>query len=104
MAPSKQLLRDHRQLRNVLEAFGRVLDAVEVGPQAGRAGTPDPENALAGIVNEMQKGGWEVMLRDKPRNPPLATLKLTTKDNKEVWASVEVFDTARVLVIEPGAR
>jgi len=31
----------------------------------------------------MQKGGWEVLLRDEPRNPPLATLKLTTKDNRD---------------------
>ena len=61
-------------------------------------------DVLAGIVNEMEKGGWEVMLRDEPRNPPLATLKFTTKDNKEVWASVEVFDKARVLVLEPTAR
>jgi hypothetical protein len=60
--------------------------------------------ALAGIVSEMQKGGWEVMLRDEPRNPPLATLKLTTKDNRDVWASVEVLDQARVLMLEPAAR
>jgi hypothetical protein len=61
-------------------------------------------DALAGIVNEMQKGGWEVMLRDEPRNPPLATLKLTTKDNRDVWASVEVLDQARVLLLEPAGR
>src|SRR5258708_26686073 len=61
-------------------------------------------DARAGIVSEMQKGGWEVMLRDEPRNPPLATLKLTTKDNRDVWASVEVLDQARVLLLEPTAR
>jgi len=61
-------------------------------------------DALAGIVNEMQKGGWEVMLRDEPRNPPLATLKLTTKDNRDVWASVEVLDQAHVLLLEPAGR
>ena len=61
-------------------------------------------DALAGIVSEMQKGGWEVLLRDEPRNPPLATLKLTTKDNRDVWASVEVLDQARVLMLEPGSR
>jgi hypothetical protein len=60
----------------------------------------DKRNALDGIVTAMQKGGWEVMMRDEPRNPPLATLKLTTDDNKVVWASVEVFDKARVLVLE----
>jgi hypothetical protein len=61
----------------------------------------DPRDALAGIVGRMQKSGWEVLLRDEPRNPPLATLKRVTKDNKELWASVEVFDKARVLVLEP---
>lgn len=60
----------------------------------------DKRQALEGIVAAMQKGGWEVMLRDEPRIPPLATLKLTTDDNKVVWASVEVFETARVLVLE----
>ena len=64
----------------------------------------DRRDALAGIVSEMQKGGWEVMLRDEPRNPPLATLKLTTKDNRDVWASVEVLERARVLMLEPAAR
>ena len=61
-------------------------------------------DALAGIVSEMQKGGWEVMLRDEPRNPPLATLKLTTRDNRDIWASVEVLDQARVLLLEPVGR
>jgi hypothetical protein len=60
----------------------------------------DKRNALAGIVSELQKGGWEVMMRDEPRVPPLATLKLVTDDNKVLWASVEVFDKARVLVLE----
>ena len=61
-------------------------------------------DVLAGIVREMEQGGWEVLLRDEPRVPPLATLKFTTKDNKEVFATVEVFDKARVLVLEPAAR
>ncbi len=52
----------------------------------------------------MEKGGWEVLLRDEPRSPPLATLKFTTRDNKDVFATVEVFDKARVLVLEPAAR
>jgi hypothetical protein len=60
----------------------------------------DRRDALNGIVRELEKGGWEVMMRDEPRNPPLATLKLTTDDNKVMWASVEVFDKARVLVLE----
>ena len=60
----------------------------------------DKRTALDGIVSELQKGGWEVMMRDEPRVPPLATLKLVTDDNKVLWASVEVFDKARVLVLE----
>jgi hypothetical protein len=60
----------------------------------------DKRAALDGIVGSMQSGGWEVMMRDEPRVPPLATLKLVTKDNKVLWASVEVLDTARVLVLE----
>jgi hypothetical protein len=60
----------------------------------------DKRNALDGIVSALQKGGWEVMMRDEPRVPPLATLKLVTDDNKVLWASVEVFDKARVLVLE----
>ena len=60
----------------------------------------DERAALGGIVESMKKGGWEVMLRDEPRVPPLATLKKITDDNKVLWASVEVFDTARVLVLE----
>ena len=62
------------------------------------------QDALAGIVNEMEKGGWEVMFRDEPAKPPLATLKRANeKDNsKDIWATVEVFDRkARVLVLEP---
>jgi hypothetical protein len=60
----------------------------------------DKRNALDDIVSALQKGGWEVMMRDEPRVPPLATLKLVTDDNKVLWASVEVFEKARVLVLE----
>ena len=59
-------------------------------------------NALAGIIHEMEKGGWEVLLRDEPRVPPLATLKHRDKDGRELWARVEIFDLARVAVLEPG--
>lgn len=59
-------------------------------------------NALAGIVHEMQKGGWEVVFRDEPAVPPLATLKLREKDGTELWARIEIFELARVAVLEPG--
>ncbi|HUQ29597.1 MAG TPA: hypothetical protein VM051_13465 [Usitatibacter sp.] len=61
---------------------------------------PDKRAALERIVESLKKGGWEVMMIDEPRQPPLATLKLTTDDNRVLWASVEVFETARVLVLE----
>jgi hypothetical protein len=61
---------------------------------------PDKRAALEGIVASLKKGGWEVMMIDEPRQPPLATLKLTTDDNRVLWASVEMFDTARLLVLE----
>ena len=61
---------------------------------------PDKRAALERIVESLKKGGWEVMMIDEPRQPPLATLKLTTADNRVMWASVEMFDTARLLVLE----
>lgn len=60
----------------------------------------DKRAALESIVESLKKGGWEVMMIDEPRKPPLATLKLTTDDNRVLWASVEVFETARLLVLE----
>ncbi len=63
---------------------------------------PDKRLALERIVESLRKGGWEVMLLDAPRQPPLATLKLTTDDNRVMWASVEMFETARLLVLEQG--
>lgn len=61
----------------------------------------DARAALGAIVGEMQGAGWEVMLRDEPRKPPLATLK-HRRGGREVWAQVEVMDTARVTWLEPG--
>jgi hypothetical protein len=61
---------------------------------------PDKRLVLERIVESLRKGGWEVMMLDAPRQPPLATMKLTTPDNRVMWATVEVFDTARVLVLE----
>jgi hypothetical protein len=61
---------------------------------------PDKRAALDRIVSSLKKGGWEVMMIDEPRQPPLATLKLTTDDNRVLWASVEMFETARLLVLE----
>ena len=61
----------------------------------------DRRAALEGIVAALKNGGWEVMMLDAPANPPIATLKITTKDNKVAWAKVEVDETARVLILEP---
>jgi hypothetical protein len=61
---------------------------------------PGKREALERIVDSLKQGGWEVMMLDAPRQPPLATLKLTTDDNRVLWASVEIFDTARLLVME----
>ena len=65
-----------------------------------RAWGPDKRLALDRIVESLKKGGWEVMMIDGPRQPPLATLRLTTDDNRVMWASVEMFETARLLVLE----
>ncbi len=61
---------------------------------------PDKRLALDRIVESLKTGGWEVMMIDEPRQPPLATLRLTTDDNRVMWASVEMFETARLLVLE----
>src|SRR6476659_4335102 len=42
----EELLRDHGELRDVLQPVGRVLDPVAVGPEAGGSGPPDPEDPL----------------------------------------------------------
>jgi hypothetical protein len=61
----------------------------------------DARDAFAGIVADIQKAGWEVMLRDEPRIPPLATLRYK-RGGHELWASVEIYDEARVALLEPG--
>lgn len=61
----------------------------------------DARAALGAIIRDMQGAGWEVLLRDEPRIPPLATLK-HKRDGREVWAQVEVADTARITWLEPG--
>lgn len=95
------------------ESYGQAEFTTRAKPEIVRGGSwkgslvyvpawgDDAKNALAGIVKEMEKGGWQVMFRDEPRNPPLATLKLA-RDGREAWASVEVFDQAAVTLIERG--
>jgi len=61
----------------------------------------DARSALGRILADMQAAGWDVMLRDEPRVPPLATLK-NRRDGREVWAQVEVAERARVTWLEPG--
>jgi hypothetical protein len=65
------------------------------------AASPDARAALGAILRDMQGAGWEVVLRDEPRVPPLATLK-HKRAGREVWAQVEVADTARITWLEPG--
>jgi hypothetical protein len=65
------------------------------------ARNPDPRATLGTIIRDMQAAGWEVALRDEPRKPPLATLK-HKRGGREVWAQVEVADTARITWLEPG--
>ena len=61
----------------------------------------DPRRALAVLIDDLVKAGWEVMLRDEPGNPPLASLKYS-KDGKDWWALISVFDRAKVTVLEVG--
>lgn len=61
----------------------------------------DPRSALGAVIRDLQAAGWEVMLRDEPRVPPLATLK-HRREGREVWAQVEVEDRARITWLEPG--
>lgn len=65
----------------------------------GKAG--DARATLAAIVGEMQQGGWEVMMRDDPANPPMATFKLL-KDGKEFWALVSIYERPKVTLVAVG--
>lgn len=96
-----------------VESYGQMEFITREKPQVARGKTwlgylvypphwsEDPKHALAEIVRPMQAGGWEVMYRDDPRNPPLATLK-REKDGRVSWASVEIFEHARVAILEVG--
>lgn len=88
---SEFILRDKTEVHRGKVYLG-YLDYSEWGP--------DKRLALERIVDSLKKGGWEVMMIDGPRNPPLATLKLITDDNQVLWASVEMLDTARLLVLQ----
>lgn len=66
----------------------------------GKAG-PNPRRALITMIDEMTAAGWEVMLRDEPGNPPLASLKYE-KDGKEWWALISVYEHAKVTILEVG--
>ena len=61
----------------------------------------DPRKALASFVKELEAGGWQVVTRDDPANPPSATLRYT-KDAKDAWARLEVFEQASLVVVERG--
>jgi hypothetical protein len=55
------------------------------------------------LVEAFVRAGWEVMLRDEPANPPIATFK-RVRDGRELWASAEGSAAAlRVVVVEQGA-
>jgi outer membrane protein OmpA-like peptidoglycan-associated protein len=62
----------------------------------------DPRRALGVFVDAMQKAGWQVVLHDAPRNPPLATFHYA-KNGKDAWAEVEIGEQAHVTVVESGA-
>ena len=64
---------------------------------------PDDKAAIAALVDPLKKAGWEVMMLDVPRNPPLATLKYA-KDGKETWLHVEPGNTeVHLAMIERGS-
>lgn len=55
------------------------------------------------LVDAFVRAGWEVMLRDEPSNPPIATFK-RVKEGRETWASTEGnAEALRVVVVEQGA-
>jgi outer membrane protein OmpA-like peptidoglycan-associated protein len=61
----------------------------------------DPRKALAQLVRELEKGGWQVVIRDDPSNPPYATMHYT-KDGKDAYVKLEIFEQARVTLVERG--
>jgi outer membrane protein OmpA-like peptidoglycan-associated protein len=62
----------------------------------------DEKLALPPLVDDLKRAGWEVVLLDVPRNPPLATLKLT-RDGKETWLHVEPSATeVHLIAVERG--
>src|SRR3982751_595568 len=90
-AESEFILRDKTEVHHGKMWLG-YLDYATWGP--------DRRAALERIVDSLKQGGWEVMMIDGPRKPPLATLKLTTADNRVMWASIEMLENARLLVLE----
>jgi outer membrane protein OmpA-like peptidoglycan-associated protein len=63
----------------------------------------DDRRYLDVLADAMEKAGWEVLLRDVPRNPPLVTLRRTV-DKKEIWVSLEGLPgEAALAVVERGA-
>jgi outer membrane protein OmpA-like peptidoglycan-associated protein len=61
----------------------------------------DERAAHAAIIDALQKGGWQVVTRDDPANPPSATLRYT-KDGKDAWLRLETFEHAIVKIVERG--
>ena len=61
----------------------------------------DPRVALVNFVKELEAGGWQVVTRDDPANPPSATLRYA-KEGKDAWARIEVFEQASLVVVERG--
>ena len=62
----------------------------------------DPKAALPLIAAALVKGGWQIIVLDAPRNPPLATAKLS-KDAQESWLQIEAWGKeSRLVMIERG--
>ena len=62
----------------------------------------DNRKALVAFIDSMRKAGWEVVLQDIPRNPPLATFHYT-KNGKDAWAAIQTGEQAKITVVESGA-
>jgi outer membrane protein OmpA-like peptidoglycan-associated protein len=66
----------------------------------------DPRKALVAFIEAMQKAGWQVVLRDEPSNPPIASFHYT-RDGKDAWALISTGEDAKVTVVEssgPSAK